>query len=509
MVFSLTPVFAQQTDSSGNNGGNKNNYSPDSIFVINSFNFNVDGRTRPYALINKADLIIGEEIIGFANLEKYIQNKTQLLINERVLKNNVLIEYTVDEPPENEDGEKKFPVNLTITVEDTWNIVGLPYPKYDSNTGFEIIIKLRDYNFLGTMSPLRLDVGYRNDEEKRHIFTSMLDADIPFRFLGLNWNFDFDNNFNYQPNKEFHYYFVNKTGLYVDIPVGFTTMTIGFYEHLIYNEENSNHDKILFGKNFQEGLYMSSRPYISWKIPTRFMFGDEELTYTPRISAVFNHEISAWALSENRIGPFFTFSHDFSVGRVDWIGNFKKGFSASISNSVNYNFYYLQNNSYFTLTEQDPLTSSLDVSGAGYFILTDFLGFSTRFKYRHWFNTYNSGAGDTLRGFRDGNISADYMVSVNFDVPIRVLRFKPSKWFNSKVKVFDFDLHLSPVVDFAVYQEHKKDGAGYFLLSAGLEAIIFPDFFRSLFLRVSFGYGLLGPDHVKGYELFVGMELHY
>jgi len=505
-VFLITPIFAQQADSQENTAANINaSYAPDSIFLINSFDFNVKGWTKPYALIEKAELITGEEITGFANLEKYIQNKTQLIINERVLKDNVLIEYTVEEAIENGSGQKKYPVNLTINVEDTWNIIALPYPKYDTNSGFEITIKARDYNFLGTMSPLRLDIGYINDEEKRNIFTLMLDADIPFRLFGLYWNFDFDNNFNYQPNKEFHYYYSNKTGLSVDIPVGRSTLNIGFYEHIIFNEENSDKDKKQLGQNFQEGLYLSSRTQISWKIPTGFKFGDEELTYTPKISAVFNHEISPWILSDTRKGPFLTFSHVLNVGRVDWIGNFKKGFLAGISNSFNYNFYYLEIN-------KEPLTVSLDVTGSGHFIFNDYLGFSTRVKYRHWFNTYSTSAGDTLRGFRDNTIKADYIVSVNFDVPVKVLKFKPSKWFNSKVKVFDFDLHLGPVIDIGIYQEHIENqflGSGYFLLAAGLEAIIFPDFFRSMFLRVSFGYGLLGPEKAKGYELFVGMELHY
>ena len=96
----------------------------DSIYVINSFVFNIDGYTRPYALINKGDLIAGEEISGLSNLEKYVQDKTQLLYNERVL-DSVSMEYFVGQMREN----GKYPVDLVVNVKDTWNIVAIPRPK--------------------------------------------------------------------------------------------------------------------------------------------------------------------------------------------------------------------------------------------------------------------------------------------------------------------------------------------------------------------------------------------
>ncbi|MDR2144058.1 MAG: hypothetical protein LBP29_06790, partial [Treponema sp.] len=129
------------------------------IYVISGFDFSVKGRTRPFAIINNGEFRAGEEIRGLANLEKYVKDKTQLLVNQRVLE-KAGIEYTLSDP--GDDG--KIPVRLFISVEDTWNIIAVPYPKYDTNSGFELIIKARDYNFFGTMSALRLDLGYKYDE---------------------------------------------------------------------------------------------------------------------------------------------------------------------------------------------------------------------------------------------------------------------------------------------------------------------------------------------------------
>jgi hypothetical protein len=47
------------------------------------------------------------------------------------------------------------------------------------------------------------------------------------------------------------------------------------------------------------------------------------------------------------------------------------------------------------------------------------------------------------------------------------------------------------------------------LVSGGMEFIIFPKFFRSLFLRVSLGLNLSTTIINNNYELFIGTELHY
>jgi hypothetical protein len=487
----LFPGFAQEETAEGINQYNN------SIFVINSFVFNVDGITRPFALINAAGLIAGEEITGLSNLESYIQNKQQLLYNERVLE-SARIEYSIGQI--RQDG--KYPVDLVIYVKDTWNIIAIPYPKYNSNTGFELILKARDYNFLGTMNSLRLDLGYRYDEKGRNFFTSMLDSGIPFRALGLDWFFDFDNYFDYRPDMEEPFYFKNITGLSVQLPVGPTTITASFNESLIYNEAK-------WDDSFQHGIYMSSNPYISWGIPTGIEIGNYGgLTYTPEISATFNHEFSQWPLSENRKDPSLNFGHSLGFGRIDWIDNFLKGYSASISNYFDYSFYDLRN-------DRQPLSANYSIRGTGHFIVTDNFGISSRLMYRHWINYSNDNAGDVLRGVMDKDVNADYMLSLNLDLNFKVLKFRPSEWFNSsKWRLFDFDLHLVPIMDAALSHNPESGtvlGFNRLNLTGGLELIVFPNFFRSLFLRASIAtdiYEILAYKK-RSLELFIGMELHY
>jgi hypothetical protein len=481
--------------------------SPDNdrLYVITDFEFDIQGRSRPFALLYNAELEVGEKIYGQAALDRFIADKTQMLINQRVLKDNVIITHAVGE----QLGDGSYPVILTIKVEDSRNIVVLPKPKYSSSSGLDFTVNIRDYNFLGTMSPLRLDIGYSYDEEKNHSFNLMLDTDTPFKLFGLYWIINFDHDFSYRANLDEPFYYKNTTGLSVEFPVKRTILTIGFDESLMLNQENERRYRDEYGR-FQEGIYMSSNPYISWKIPTGYHYYDlGEVTYTPKLSATFNHEFSQWPLPDFNKGPFLNFSHSLSFGRVDWVDNLLKGVSVEINNSFSYDFYKFKN-------DINPWGANLHVSGIGHKIISERVSFSARMMYRHWFfDDYTDSGGDVVRGIIDNNIIANSMFSVNLDMTFKLFRFLPSVWFNKeKASFMNFDFHVSPFIDLASYNNpvtREPFGLGNMLLGSGLEVIIFPQRWRSLFLRMSAGLGIQTARLSKGfsYEIFIGTALHY
>jgi len=394
---------------------------------------------------------------------------------------------------------------LQIYAEDTLNIFALPYPSYDSNKGFGFSIKTRDYNFLGRMQEQFIDIGYDLDTEKRNFFWFDLDTGLPFHLFGFKWFLNFDNYYLFRMNMEEKHFYKNLTGLSIDIPVKRTTLTIGFNERLLLNEENTDLEKAIYQLNddFQEGFYMSSNPFIKWKIPTGiFVDNFSEILITTEISAVFNHPLST-KLTDNRVGPFLKFTNNINFGRINWIGNFKKGFSADINNTSTIDFH----------DKKHPLTFDIKFSGITHFIFNEYVGHSIRLMYRHWFYTYHNEAGDALRGIAD-KLDADFMFSLNLDFPIKVLKIRPSKWFkNEKWRFFNFDIHLNPVIDIAVYNYLQKQSSfniDNFLFSGGFEIIIFPEFIRNLFLRVSMCCNFLKIKDIKNnYEIFFGVELHY
>jgi hypothetical protein len=134
--------------------------------------------------------------------------------------------------------------------------------------------------------------------------------------------------------------------------------------------------------------------------------------------------------------------------------------------------------------------------------------------FRHWaFSNVYYNAGDALRGILDKDVHSDYMLSLNIDVPFRILKFRPSQWFNNaKLQFFNFDLHLSPVIDTAL-NHNPADGTGFnfenMLASGGLEALFFPQRFRSLLIRISFAVNLKNPSNAGKYELYIGSDLFY
>jgi hypothetical protein len=479
-------------------------YTEESIFIINYFNYNVKGRTIPFVLNTKTELKKGEEITGKTNLNKFIKDKRQLLVNERVLKDDVRIEYVIGEITE--DG--KYPVDLEIYVEDTFNIIALPYPKFSSNYGLEVTIKARDYNFFGSMQPFRVDLGYKYDEYGRTYFKLMLDSGLPFQAFGLNWFFDFDNYFEYRPELSEPFYYKNRTALSVDIPIKRTTLNLWFAESFFWNDENSDTYKPELG-DVQKGLYLSSNPEISWKIPVGIEIGEYgELTYNPSVSAVINHELPSTTLSYTRKGPILYFSHSLYFERIDWIGNFRKGISFDISNSYNYDFYYAK-------TERDPWGYSYRIATKGHFIfIEDWLGFSARLSHKHWIKSYDEYAGDMLRGVFDKDVIAEYIVSLNLDLQVRALRIKPYEWFPNIgfMRIFGFDVHLNPVFDTAWYKHPSKEASlerENFLFGSGFEIIVYPHRFRSMFLRLSLCWDVSDIAEKTPMEIFLGMELFF
>jgi hypothetical protein len=251
------------------------------IYVINSFVFNIDGITRPPALINAGEFREGGEITGLSNLENYIQEKTQLLYNQRVLE-SAAIEYSIGVM--RHDG--KYPVDLVINVKDTKNFFILPSPNYSSNSGFSIEISIQHYNFFGTMSPFKIDAGYRHDEQGHNNYLFSLDSGVSFRAFDLNWNLSSVNDFEYRPHLENPLYYKNTTGLYANLPLGRAVATLGVSESVIINEESLSFD----GKIHND-------------------------------------------INSIHFGP------EIGFGRVDWIGNFQDGLYANIIQSYSYNFH--------------------------------------------------------------------------------------------------------------------------------------------------------------------------
>jgi hypothetical protein len=503
--------------------------SKPAVYTIRSVEFESSGnsfspwKSRAFVLFYYGEFKYGEEIRGMTGLEQYVRDKAQLLMNQRVLE-DVRIGFAIGDM----EPDGRYPVSLRVFARDTWNIIAIPRPQYSSNSGFDLTVKARDYNFLGTMEPLRLDIGYNHDEDGENIFKMEIDSNIPFMAFGYYWRIDFDHIFNWTAGDNPSY--KNVTGITMELPFRRTTFTFGFDESFIWHESNEGRypeyeidnnpddlDDDPFGRKYFDGFYASSKLYASWEILTGIDIpGSGELTYEPKLGLQINYSPSAWPLDDARVGPFLDMDHSLGFDRIDWIDNYRRGYNVSFSNSNQFDGH------------RRLFNNSLTLEAIGHFILADFLGFSSRFQYRHWFYHYPyrfyEEAGDALRGIPDKDIPAKFMFSLNLDLPLKLFRFTPSRWTGkSKLRIFDFECQFSPILDMAFYR--GSDNALDFKASGGGELMIFPDFMRSLHLRISVGYDFNDMARTGGFteggtrmfeyllkdinEIFIGIDLHY
>jgi hypothetical protein len=456
------------------------------VFVISTINYHITGWTKPFAVARNVELFEGVEFRGQEELDAYIKRKTQVLRNQRVFEEySCLIEYSLGSP--GEDG--KIPVILDVYVEDSWNIIVLPEPKYDSNSGFSLTLKARDYNFLGTMSPLRLDLGYELDNDGEHTYGFLLDMDFPFKALGYTWTINFDNELAYTVGEPLYYQ--NVTGISVDLPWYAAMFTFGFNQYLYVNEENDDDEKEATGiEFFDDTWYMASELYGEWKIPTGFEVLDfGSVDYKPKISETMRYrpggDLGDWRY------PVLSLSHSIGFGRIDWIGNYRQGLDLRLSNSNDLN--------------QSDLTwnHTLALTAIAHYRFSDLFGVSGRLRAQYWRGDPYTEAGDILRGIRNSRLSANKMVSVNLEFPFRLIRFVPSEWFgNKKWRILDFEQQWSPFIDFAMADDpdklyHEYGSSARFspsgvIVSGGLEVTTFLLRWRSIYLRISAGWDLRG-----------------
>ncbi|GHV82192.1 hypothetical protein AGMMS49991_07500 [Spirochaetia bacterium] len=341
-----------------------------------------------------------EEIHGDEALAGYIERKRQTLLNNRALA-EVTITYTTEE----EDG--RYGINLAVSVVDTRNLVILPEPKYSSNAGFEPSLKLRDYNFLGTLMPLKINFGYSLDDfhlnnSSKGKYALSAETELPFRALELDWKVKVALGLAYVVGEPLA--FENITGISVDLPFKNTVLTLGFDEGVVLREEYFLFEK----KNpeiFEDISYMYSKPSARWRIPLPLGVPQGgELFFTSELSSIINYRLGGTDLGW-RQGPVLVFGNEIGVDNIKWVEktNFRSGYAAALTSSTEYNTWFNEWN------------NSLSVLGIAHKQFTSFFAASARFRYKIWFNDtehYHDQdrveAGAMLRGILDRSLLLSY-----------------------------------------------------------------------------------------------------
>ncbi|RKX83657.1 MAG: hypothetical protein DRP58_08395, partial [Spirochaetes bacterium] len=228
--------------------------------------------------------------------------------------------------------------------------------------------------------------------------------------------------------------------------------------------------------------------------------GRHDITWNPKLSTSVSY-IPFGLISGDRRGVSSTFSHSLKMGRIDWAGNFRKGYTVSLSNSNSYSF----NTGVFT-----PIVEF----NTQYFNTWGWGALNSRLKGFYRFTGDSDNVGGPLRGILDNRIdNVESGVYLNVDLPFKMWIWFMSRWFEG---------HLSPFVDIAMFR--YTDGSSQlnpFWYSGGIEAFAFPKAARSFYLRISAGIDMqafledfslsaVAPrDSKSRLELFIGLGHHY
>lgn len=441
-------------------------------YKINNVSYDISGITREYALSQKVPVDTTTVFTDSELFEKYITNLRQLLNNQRVFQSTE-VQCTYLE--ENENGV--IPVDILIITQDTLNIIGFPYPSYNSNTGLALKIKVKDYNFFGSMEPMDFDINYQAPSAEQQIFGINFGFSVPFIIgkLPSSWNSSFG----------FEYTIGNPQmdmticeGIGISVPIAnITSLDFSFNQYYIQKTAYSDaHDD----KYFKEEAGLSI-PFTVGEIPNW-----AAITWTPSITFSYNWDADAFdghpnsgIATEKLIGPMLSFNHTVGAGRINWIGNFRDGISASIGQTYNYN---LHNNSE---------TMNLTFNSQFHKKLCSFIGLSTR---EYWYKDFYSNSaqfGSMVRGIRDYDWESSDYILMNVDIPFKLFQTNWAKLFGwDKLNFIDFEFQVSPFLDI-VLGENNNAGSDYKpkdgWYGAGMEMIVFPSRFRSIQGRVSFG----------------------
>ena len=162
--------------------------APAGPYVIRSVDFKIQGRTKDFvllAIIDPYERIVGSSFQDRAGLEAFVADKRSLLASQRVLA-SAAASYTLAIA-----AGGGYDVALTFATTDSWNIIALPYPNYDSNDGLLLSLRGRDYDFLGSAQPLELNLNYQQSPSGLSSFGTQLDFVAPFRAMGAVWDFAF------------------------------------------------------------------------------------------------------------------------------------------------------------------------------------------------------------------------------------------------------------------------------------------------------------------------------
>ena len=479
----------------------------DVLYSVEGAGFKFLGATKPSVLKQKYPVNQKKIFESNSELEDYINNYKKSLESSRSF-DSVEVNYETSFSDSSDINE----VILNISLKDSHHFVAMPYPKYSSDTGASIRLKVKDTNFLGTLNTLNFDINSKFDDDGFKPGLSM-DFDFPFTIGNVNCTFVNDYSLNYvvaESDENMGFEWKTKTGIEVSIPFAVLPLNFGFYQYTGGDLDYKKYgDYAYFSEKFSVGTSYSITEFSNYTT----------LSYSPSVSLTWNWDFDGINKENDSLSsPVISFSHSLSNGKVTWNNNFRDGYNISLGNTISYNFHRRDwnpkitfNASYFynfTTNDQDYFNR--------YGICANLYAYYYFEVPSNEYNKqYDESFGDRLRGVLNKDCgSYPAAVILNFDLPHNMFTSE----FN--IDIINFNIQASPFFDMALVYDKEVGRVfdpedGYY--SAGLEFLVYPLKWSSITVRASLGLDLNKARQCYNFfqaiseckEIFIGIGLHY
>ena len=524
-----------------------------SIYKIVNYDFIVQGKTNPSSL-NELVGKPGDSFESLNELNSFLQEKKQEMINLRLFSN---VEYNyelVGVIPDFID------VKVTFFLWDAKSIFILPYPKYDSNYGFKLGIKVFDKNLGGNFTNL---YGYFGFSQQQNRFKDgSFDWELSIDDIKI-WNFkgSVSHTGAIDLLKWERSFLALEAGIYDIKTDSFKTSASTSFRFAPKGSDKSDSwglseisvsaDFGFINRVMSNSLIANTTTYFAFKgeinSTTRYSY---EIAYDIYSQTVFTtkqrklpDDVSKevyfielgtgisrlfrfvekmefntlfmvylqYFYDRDVVTPYFDIAFTTNYNKVDWSGNFRKGLSYEARvDLLSYPFNELDKNTFRfwgTISGYYPLTSWFNPSARLSATISDDIQYFAFSETRE--------VADYLRGIRLDNSLVDVEI-----VPQRKLAIALNLDFMMNfITIRNFcKSYVIPFMDMLIFSNEETEDLIDTLYTVGFEGVVILDDFPGYPIRGSLGVNandliamMKGDKSLSQveYEIFIGMGFFY
>lgn len=456
-------------------------HAQESVYEIKTVTYDIDGITQQFAIENALpSMQVGAQFHTQLELDNFIQEQNRILSNLRQLESAIITYVTHTE-------DTSIAVDLLVTVVDSGNFIVLPVPKYNSTDGWELGVRIKHYNFFGTLETFSLgaDLLLTNDNSNKiKINPSIF---LPFRALDTTWYIrsKLDVSFSLTSVQDTDFVFNNTVG--VDLNFFSKTWNIFYLQGVTYSTDPN-----------EDEYYLRSRLGIETDFKTASLndyIG--ALTYEPLLYTQVKYRFDNLLLDSNK-GLVFGLNNSLYFSQVNWVENLRDGIYVSLINKNKFNTYTVTIDSSIQL--ESKIYNAFDLFG-----ISNRVGIIYHFPLSASDNNINE-FGQLIRGTRDNAVEGNIALYLNVDFTIA--GFKNKDALEAQASIFIDGL-------FATNTQEPINITDDFRLGVGLEGLGFLLPSRSIYMRLSVGFDPLASIRNQelfeegNYEIFFGFGHHY